>query len=300
MSGAPAPPRLARPNLAGMDLGEYGIWCGGWGDDGLEEAVGEIEALGYGAVWMSGGFSPGLSPRFGRLLEATASIPVASGIVGVWLTEPQVLAEAVAELEERFPGRFLLGLGVSHAPLVESFGLSYERPFERMTSYLDGLDAAQPPTPASRRVLAALGPKMLRLAAERSLGAHPYFVPVEHTRLARETLGGDALLAPEVAVVVNADRSAALATARAYAALYLTLPNYVNNLRRLGYSEEDVQGSGSDRLIDAVIPSGTPTAVAARIREHREAGADHVCVQVIPDEANKFPLAAYGELRAAL
>ena len=138
--------------------------------------------------------------------------------MGVWLTEPQALSEAVAELDGRFPGRFLLGLGVSHAPLVESAGLRYERPYERMTSYLDGLDAAQPPTPASRRVLAALGPKMLRLAAERSLGAHPYFVPVEHTTLARETLGSEALLAPEVAVVLNADRSAALEGPRAHAA----------------------------------------------------------------------------------
>jgi probable F420-dependent oxidoreductase len=284
-----------------MELGEYGIWWGGWSDDdGLEEAAGELESLGYGAVWMSGGFSPGLSPRFGRLLEATTSIPVASGIVGVWLTEPQVLAEAISGIDERYPGRFLLGLGVSHAPLVSSFGLTYERPYERMTGYLDGLDEVDPRTPASRRVLAALGPKMLRLAAERSLGAHPYFVPVEHTQLARETLGAGTLLAPEVAVVLETDRSAALSTARAYAERYLALPNYVNNLRRLGWGEEEFQGGGGERLIDAVIPSGSPQDVAARIREHRHAGADHVCVQVLGDGDGKFPLAAYGELKAAL
>ena len=175
----------------------------------------------------------------------------------------------------------------------------YSQPFTRMVAYLDGLDAAEPPVPPERRVLAALRPRMLELAKDRATGAHPYFVPVEHTAFAREVLGTGPLLAPEVAVVLETDRAAALARAREYASIYLPLPNYANNLRRFGYTDDDIEGGGSDRLIEAVIPWGDAATVAERVRAHLDAGADHVCVQVIADY-NTFPLAEYRELAPAL
>ena len=161
----------------------------------------ELETLGYGALWSSGRFDPGLSPHFERLLASTTRVPVARGIVSIWASTPEDVGPAVAELEARFPGRFLLGLGASHAPMVEH----YARPYSRLVAYLDALDALDTPVPPDRRVLAALGPRMLELAAARAAGAHPYFVPVEHTARARAILGPGPLLAPEVAVVLEAD-----------------------------------------------------------------------------------------------
>jgi probable F420-dependent oxidoreductase len=168
-----------------------------------------------------------------------------------------------------------------------------------MVEYLDGLDATDSPIPRERRVLAALGPRMLELAKERAAGAHPYFVPVEHTAYAREMLGPRPLLATEVAVVLETDRDAALQRAREYASIYLPLPNYTNNLRRFGYTDDDIEGGGSDRLIEAVIPWGDAGTVAERVRAHLDAGADHVCVQVVAD-FSAFPLAEYRELAPAL
>jgi len=281
-----------------MDLGKVGVWwSGSWiaqADPSLDVAA-ELEALGYGAVWSSGGFDQGLSSRFERLLASTSHIPVASGIVSIWASPPQEIAPAVAGLEAKQRGRFLLGLGASHALIVEN----YSRPYERMVEYLDVLDVTEPSVPARRRVLAALGPRMLALAASRATGAHPYFVPVEHTARAREVLGAGPLLAPEVTVVLERDPTTARRLARKFASLYLTLPNYVQNLRTLGYTDDDFAGDGSDRLIDSVVSWGDVDAIVARVREHHGAGADHVCIQVVSDEEG-FPLSQYRELANGL
>jgi probable F420-dependent oxidoreductase len=280
------------------ELGRFGVWwSGSWhdADDRDLNVAAELESLGYGTLWSSGGFEPGLAPRFGELLAATERAVVASGIASIWTTTPADVGPAVADLEARFDGRFLLGLGASHDVIVQD----YSRPYSRMVEYLDGLDAADQPVPPERRILAALGPRMLELAKERAGGAHPYFVPVEHTAYAREVLGPGPLLATEVAVVLESDRAAALQRAREYAAIYLPLPNYANNLRRFGFTDDDIEGGGSDRLIEAVIPWGDAATVAERVRAHLDAGADHVCVQVIADFM-KFPLAEYRELAPAL
>jgi len=254
-----------------------------------------LEELGYTALWSSGGFEPGLSPHFERLLTATTRVKVVSGIVSIWSTTPGEIALAVADLDLSHPGRFVLGLGASHAPIVEN----YTRPYSSMVEYLDGLDATGPSAASDRRVLAALGPRMLGLAAERAAGAHPYFVPVEHTRRAREILGGGALLAPEVGVVLEKDPSRARQAARAFTTGYLSLENYSNNLRSLGFGEQDLAGGGSDRLIDALVAWGEPGGIASHIRQHLDAGANHVCVQVIaPPES--FPLTTYRELAPSL
>ncbi len=281
-----------------MSLGRVGVWwSGAWrveGDESLDVAA-ELEDLGFGAIWSSGGFNPGLSTRFGRLLAATRRIAVVSGVVNIWRATPQDIAAAVAQLEEKHPGRFLLGVGASHGPLVDN----YSRPYSHMVEYLDALDAARPPVPDDRRVLAALGPRMLALARERSAGAHPYFVPVEHTSWARGVLGDGPLLAPEVTAIVDSDPGQARQLARTFTAGYLTLPNYAENLRRLGFDDADVSRGGSDRLVDAVVAWGDVDAVVRRVHEHVAAGADHVCVQVVSPEAG-FPMDAYRRLAPAL
>jgi len=255
----------------------------------------ELEELGYTALWSSGGFQPGLSLHFERLLAATSRIMVCSGIVSIWSTSPDEIALAVADLDLRYPGRFVLGLGASHAAIVED----YSRPYSHMVAYLDALDVAGPAVAGDRRVLAALGDRMLSLAADRAAGAHPYFVPVEHTARAREVLGADALLAPEISVVLERDASTARQAVREFTAGYLSLPNYANNLRSLGFGDDDLAGSGSDRLVDAVVAWGNPETVAHRIRQHLEAGANHVCIQVLAP-LESFPLQAYRELAPAL
>ncbi|MGA2520369.1 MAG: LLM class F420-dependent oxidoreductase [Acidimicrobiales bacterium] len=282
-----------------MDLGRVGIWWSGrWAseEEPSLDVPAAMEALGYGALWCSGGLERGLARRFGRLLEATGTVAVASGIVSIWTTPPSELAAAVAELDRRSPGRFVLGLGASHAVLAAD----YARPWSSMVAYLDGLDAPGGATvPAGRRVLAALGPRMLKLAAERAAGAHPYLVPVEHTVRARQILGAGPVLAPEVTAVLESDPTAARAAARGFIGGYLTLPNYANNLRSLGFADSDLAGEGSDRLVDAVVAWGDVGAVAARVREHLAAGADHVCVQVV-SAMSSFPVAAYRALAPPL
>jgi probable F420-dependent oxidoreductase len=288
-----------------VDLGRIGIWCGGpWRvDDRAAEAgevAAELERLGYGALWLSGGFQPGFTPRFRMLLEATERVVVASGIISIWLANPRETAHAVAELRASHPDRFLLGLGVSHAEPVERAGQAYVRPYSRMVAYLDELDRQEPPVPAERRVLAALGPRMLKLSAARTLGAHPYFVPVEHTARARELLGAGPLLAPELAVVLEPDPARARRVARAHVARYLAAPNYTNNLRSLGFGDDDLAGEGSDRLVDAVVAWGDTAAIARRVDEHLQAGADHLCMQVLISNADVFPRAEYRILAEAL
>jgi probable F420-dependent oxidoreductase len=281
-----------------VDLGRIGVWwSGSWRDpdDPSRSVAPELESLGYGALWSSGRFDPGLSPHFEKLLASTDHIPVASGIVSVWAGAPEDIGPPVAALEARFPDRFLLGIGASHSIAVAD----YSRPYSKVVAYLDALDALPTPVPHERRVLAALGRRMLELAAARSAGAHPYFVPVEHTAFARDVLGPAPLLAPEVAVVLETDPVRARELARGYAATYLGLPNYTQNLRTFGFGDEDIDGGGSDRLIDAVIPWGDADAIAAAVAAHHGAGANHVCVQVIGDRQD-FPLDGYRELAGTL
>jgi probable F420-dependent oxidoreductase len=289
-----------------VNLGRFGIWGSGpWRLDERAaeggEVAAELESLGFGAVWLGGGQQPGFPPRFRALLDATSRITVASGILSVWLASPEVVAAGVAGLEAAHPGRFLLGLGVSHPPMVERLGGRYLRPYRRMVDYLDALDHQQPPVPADRRVLAALGPRMLALGATRAAGAHPYFVTVEHTGRARKVLGSGPLLAPEQGVVLERDPERARRIARSHVARYLALPNYTNNLRTLGFGDDDLAGEGSDRLVDAVVAWGDPETVAKRVGEHHQAGADHVCIQVLSERTEReFPRAEYRELAAAL
>ncbi|MCZ7373541.1 TIGR03620 family F420-dependent LLM class oxidoreductase [Micromonospora sp. WMMC250] len=263
------------------------------------DAATELEELGYSRIWFSGGFGENVAPRFREILDGTTTIGVASGIVSIWHSSPPEVAAFVQDAQLAHPGRFLLGLGASHAVLVEGSGTDYRKPYSRMVNYLDGLDAAG--VPPERRILAALGPRMLDLARDRSAGAHPYFVPAEHTVEARAAIGPDRLLAPEVAVVLDADATTARATARQYTSLYLALPNYTNNLRRFGWTDEDFAGGGSDRLIDALIPWGTVEKVAAGLEKHYQAGADEVAIQVLNGgDATTFPADAFRALAAAL
>jgi probable F420-dependent oxidoreductase len=243
------------------------------------------------AMWVGGSPSPEEVRPF---LEQSTTLTVLTGVLNVWRHEPADVAAGHARLRADFGDRFLLGLGVGHP---EATG-EYKKPLTKMREFLDGLDSADPPVPKDERVVAALGPKMLELAGQRSLGAHPYFTTVDHTRFARERVGPDALVAPEVAVVVDADVESGRRTARAYAALYLQLTNYVNNLQRFGFTEQDIADGGSDRLIDAVIPHGSPEAVADAVRAHFDAGADHVCLQVLADETKL--LDDYGALARVL
>jgi len=259
-----------------MQLGEIGIWTSYRAIDERDagEAAELVERLGYGTFWLGG--SPRL-PTVRPLLDATEGMSVATGIVNVWQYEPETLAAERAELVEAFPGRLLLGIGIGHPEATSD----YSRPLSTMRRFFDGLDGAATPVPRDERCVAALGPKMLDLCAERSLGTLTYFTPVEHTRFARERVGEDALVATELACVLDTDDHRARATARAYAELYLGLRNYTSNLLRFGFTEQDIAGGGSDRLIDAIIPHGTAEDIAAAARAHLDAGADHVCLQTV-------------------
>ncbi|GIF02824.1 LLM class F420-dependent oxidoreductase [Actinoplanes siamensis] len=263
------------------------------------DAANELERLGYSRIWFSAGFDHKLPPRFRELLDGTERIGVASGIASIWHTSPEDTAAFTADAERAHPGRFLLGLGASHSVLVERDGTDYRRPYSKMVEYLDALDAAG--LAPERRVLAALGPRMLELSRDRSAGAHPYFTTAEHTAEARTTIGPDKLLAPEVAVVLETDPEVARATARQYTTGYLALPNYTNNLRRLGWTDEDLAGGGSDRLVDALIPWGTAERVAAGIEKHYQAGADEVAIQVLNGGDDRaFPAEAFRALAGIL
>jgi probable F420-dependent oxidoreductase len=264
-----------------MVLGKIGVWRGR--RHGVE-GVDELEALGYGAFWLGGSPSTEDTRPY---LAATSTMTIATGILNVWQHEPGDVAAGFAALGQ---DRFLLGIGIGHPEATSD----YRRPLKTMREFFDGLDGV----PRERRIAAALGPKMLDLAGERSLGAHTYFVPAEHTRFARERLGADALIATEVAVVVEPDAEAARRIAREYASHYLALRNYASNLLRFGYSEDDLADGGSDRLIDAVIPHGTAEQVAEAVHAHLEAGADHVCLQPLGHGAH--PSADYRALAAAL
>jgi probable F420-dependent oxidoreductase len=259
-----------------MELGRIGVWTTYHtiGEEHAGEAAALVERLGFGTFWLGG--SPRL-PAVRPLLAATEHLVVATGIVNVWAYDPADLAVEYAELAQDFSDRLLVGIGIGHPEATSH----YAKPLQAMRAFLDGLDAAPTPLPRERRCLAALGPKMLDLSAERASGAHSYFVPVEHTRAAREQIGPDALLAPELACVVDTDPGSARAKARQYAKLYLGLRNYTSNLLRFGFTEDDIGGGGSDALIDAVIPHGSAEAIAATVHAHLDAGANHVCLQPV-------------------
>jgi probable F420-dependent oxidoreductase len=276
-----------------MTLGDYGIWTSFRiiAEEEAAEAAQLVEALGFSAFWLGG--SP-LLPSVAPLLAASSSITVATGIVNVWANEPAQLAAEYQALEADHPGRLLVGIGIGHPEATTE----YTAPLAKMRAFLDGLDAAPTPLPRERRAVSALAPRMLALAAERSRGTHTYFVPVEHTRQARERLGAAPLIAAELACVLDEDAERARATARGYAEMYLARSNYTNNLRALGYGDADLGGGGSDRLIDAVIPHGGAEQIADVARAHREAGADHVCLQ--PVGVRGIPRAEWTALAAAL
>lgn len=253
------------------DLGRYGVWT--FGVPKVEQ-VAEIEKLGYGAIWI-GGSPKGDLNYVEPLLEATENLQVATGIINVWTADAEEVAEAYHRVEKAYPGRFLLGIGIGHPEHTEE----YRKPYDVLVEYLDALDAQKVPT--SRRVIAALGPQVLKLAAARSAGAHPYLTTPQHTGQAHNLIGNTVYLAPEHKVVLSTDVDEAREVGRGAVDFYLNLSNYLNNWRRLGFTEDDIAKPGSDRLIDAVVAHGDANAVAARLHQHLEAGADHVAIQVL-------------------
>jgi probable F420-dependent oxidoreductase len=296
--------------MAAWNLGDVGIWSAELRVGELSEArdaAAELEGLGFRAAWIPGrDFDPSapesVFDRAAALLDATERLVVATGIISLWNHEPAAAAAAHAAITRRFPGRFLLGIGISHAPLVDRDGVQrYGAPVATTAAFLDALDAAPEPVPAHERVLAALGPRMLDLARARSAGTHPYITPVEHTAWARERLGPDALLAPELTVVLDTRPAEARAAARRFLGNpYLGLPNYRAMWLRSGFVEADLDDGGSDALVDRVTAWGDEAAVAGRIAEHRAAGADHVCLRVAIEDAERFPREEWRRLAAAL
>lgn len=275
-----------------MDIGRVGVWHPMISKAPAEEArraAATIESLGYGSLWVNEGMgSKEPLVMSAVLLAATRRIAVGTGIANLWVRDATAMAAGAAALGDAFPDRFLLGIGVSHAPLVTGRGHDYAKPLAAMRTYLEAMDQADqtlpvPPTPAPR-VLAALRPKMMELSRDLADGAHSYFVPPEHTAQARRILGTGPLLIPEQAVVLESDPARAREIARAHMSHYLTLPNYLNNLRTLGFTDEDFAGGGSNRLADAIVAWGDADAITERVRAHLDAGADHVVIQPLsPD-----------------
>jgi probable F420-dependent oxidoreductase len=280
-----------------------GVWSAAlrYGDaaEGADAAA-ELESLGYTAAWVPdiGGDVFG---SVERLMAATSTMTIATGILNLWMHEPEETGAEHARLVAAHGPRFLVGIGVSHAPLIDMAEPGrYQQPLARMRAYLDGLDAAPQPLAPADRVLAALGPRMLQLARDRTAGAHPYLANPDHTAMARSELGAEPLLAPEQPIVLDSDPSTARATARAHLAGYLALPNYRNNLLRIGFSEGDVSDGGTDRLVDGVVAWGDSGAIARRVQAHRDAGADHVCIQVLGVDPRQFPRQQWRDLAAAV
>jgi probable F420-dependent oxidoreductase len=290
-----------------IKFGPIGIWTAQFDYQPAakaQEAVAELEQLGFGAIWFPESIGREALTHAGLLLAATRSITVATGIANIYARDPVTMAAAQNTLAEAYPARFALGLGVSHIPLVELRGHAYGKPVTVMSAYLDAMDRAPyravPPREKPLRILAALGPKMLQLAAERADGAHSYFVPPEHTARAREILAAERILAVEQAIVLETDASKARAIARAHTATYLKLPNYLNNLRALGFSESDLADGGSDRLVDAIVAWGDMKAIVERVRAQQAAGADHVCVQVLMADPRALPMPEWREIAPRL
>jgi probable F420-dependent oxidoreductase len=290
-------------------LGRVGVWSFAFDRNPVaveKEAVAEIEGLGFPALWIPEGLGSKDALAHASLLLAGGSrIVVATGIASIWARDPVAMANGARALADAYPGRFVLGIGVSHRTSVDRRGaFTYERPFTRMRGYLDAMDSARYPVRDGAElppvVLAALGPRMLRLSAERAAGAHPYFVPVEHTASARETLGPGAVLAPEQAVVLMTDADRARSIAREYMGYYLKLENYARNLIRLGWKEDDIAQGGSDHLVDALVAWGDVDAIRKRVRDHLDAGADHVSVQPLTEDPRVIPVTQLRELAPAL
>jgi probable F420-dependent oxidoreductase len=283
-------------------LGRVGIWMPPPERIGVDaaETAAAVEEAGFTSLWVGGGNpDPAAFARLRTQLAGSGQLIVATGIANVWAWQPGELRMAAESLATEFPGRFILGLGVSHAPAVEALGHAYGRPLRKMEKFLDELDH-----PASHGgdgglppiVLAALGPKMLELAREQALGSHPYFTTLQHTRFAREVLGSAPLLVPELAFTLADDPSAGADAARRYADRYLKLPNYTRNLERFGFTPADFEGGGSDRLISQLIPNG-PVALRELVKDHLEAGADHVVIQ--PLNPGAFTLPAMTDLASS-
>jgi probable F420-dependent oxidoreductase len=291
-----------------VDLGRVGIWTFALDLQPMtraRELAAEIQELGYGAIWVPDAVGRDPLVHAALLLHATTRIAVGTGIAQIYGRDAMTMNAGWKAVSEAFPGRFVLGLGVSHQPMVEGLrGQTYGPPLTAMREYLDRMDtamfiAAEPAEPP-RRVLAALGPKMLALAAERTDGAHPYNVPPEHTARAREILGAGKLLAPEQAVVLETDPVEARRIGREHVAIYRDLPNYTNNLRRFGITDDDLADGGSDRLVDMIVAWGDVDAIRARVQAHLNAGADHVAVQVVTPGRGALPLAEWRQLAPAL
>ncbi len=286
-----------------MDIGRVGLWS--FLDlipaSRAQEAAAEAESLGFRALWIPEALGREAFTHAALLLAGTKRLVVATGIANVWARDAMATAAAQKTLAEAYPDRFLLGIGVSHAPMVDTVrGHRYEKPVAFMQRYLDAMDSAPflaaNPATSPPRVLAALHPKMLGLARERAWGTHPYFVPPEHTARAREILGAGPLLAPEQAVILDTDADNARALARMHMQTYLGLPNYVRNLRSLGFGDADFADGGSNRLVDAIVAWGDLDAIARRVRAHHDAGADHVCLQVLDFNPGEPPLRQWREL----
>lgn len=289
-----------------MNLGRIGLWAADFDLQPMtkaQEAIAQVEEMGYGAVWVPEAVIREPFASTALLLSATKKMVLATGIASLHARTAQTMQAGWKTLTEAFPDRFLLGIGVSHAPMVQGVHKgNYDKPYSTMVEYLDAMDNgiffAAAPTTAPQRVLAALGPKMLKLAAERGAGAHPYFTPVEHTAFARETMGANALLAPELAVVLETDATKAREIARKYMTTYTRLPNYTNNLKRFGFTEDEITNQ-EDRLVDAIVAWGSIDTVTAAVKSHLDAGADHVCIQVLTDKTGTLPMREWQELADA-
>jgi len=291
-----------------VDIGRVGIWYGtidALATSDARRAAATIEDLGFHALWLAEavGRDPFVSASV--LLSATERLPIATGIANIYARDPMTMVAGQKTLAEAYPGRFLLGMGVSHGHLVAGVRKhDWSKPYSYMVEYLDKMDKALfmavGPSEDPGRVLAALGPKMLKLSATRANGSHPYFTTPEHTAIARSEMGPDALLAPEQMVVLETDPTEARRIARAGMKIYLGLPNYFNNLRRLGFTEEDWENGGSDRLVDAIVAWGSEDKIAARVGEHHAQGADHVCVQVLTEDIRTAPVDQWRRLASVL
>jgi len=290
-----------------MELGRIGIWSWAFANmpsHALREIMPEIESLGFRTMWYPEYLSREALTGGAVLLAAGKNCIAVTGIAVIWGRDATTMANGSRTLAEAYPGRFALGIGVSHRPIVTTRGWNYERPYSTMVDYLDAMEKTRyigpPPAQEPPVILAALGPRMLRLAAKRAWGAHPYFVTPEHTHSARAILGAGTILAPEQAVVLSTDADAAREIARNHASLYLSLPNYRNNLMRLGWCEEDLDHGGSNALIDAIVAWGDLDTIRSRIDSHLEAGADHVGVQVLNGQEQGFPITEWREIAPAL
>lgn len=285
-----------------MDLTGAGIWSSQlrYGDPAESaDAAAELDELGYSALWIPdvGGK---LFDAVENLMAATTRSVIATGILNLWMHAPEDVAASFARLTGAHGDRFLLGIGVSHAPLIDAREPGrYRKPLAATASFLDAIDATDQPVPVDRRALAALGPKMLSLAASRTAGAHPYLVTPEHTASARSTLGEGPLLLPEQTVILSDNADDAREIGRGWLRSYLAMPNYANSMLRIGFSEDDVTHV-SNRLVDAIIAWGDEDAIVRRVSEHTEAGADHVCIQVLVSDPNAYPREEWRRLAAAL